>query len=94
MVDVQKLKKKLSLQSVSYDIKCPSTYIMNLIHSIITLTFLAVGSAVNPLYSNSSAVTNSSVTTVNSTGITNLATTSSGIANYSSSINSTISIQN
>ncbi|KFY66787.1 hypothetical protein V496_01921, partial [Pseudogymnoascus sp. VKM F-4515 (FW-2607)] len=47
---------------------------MNLIYTIIAFSCLAIGSDVNPLYSNSSAVTNASVTTVNSSGITDLAT--------------------
>jgi hypothetical protein len=47
---------------------------MNLTYTIIAFSCLAIGTDVNPLYSNSLAVTNASVITVNSSSITDLAT--------------------
>ncbi|KFY97809.1 hypothetical protein V500_01914, partial [Pseudogymnoascus sp. VKM F-4518 (FW-2643)] len=66
---------------------------MNLIYSIIAFTCLAAGSAVKPLCRNSSTATIASVTTtaINSSSITFLiaAPTSSAMANYSISTDST-----
>lgn len=61
---------------------------MNLIYSILAFTCLAGGSAVKS--SNSSAVTNASVTTVNTSGITYIAATpTSAITKYSLDVNQT-----